>query len=504
MNFSYTKYAKGEFSSKIEPTSSESNLQTEIPKPEQSKESSLLSPSSPLSLSSHTLPAKRQHSENPSEYNNQKQRKLDQSSTEAEPSTSGIKSHTPCKDRSGNRKDEENRKNSSSEYTTGISSFVFGCFHCNDSNISNENPKEIYDHWKAIHSNNRSTPFLFRIISEKSERNESPKGHFKSFKSIKLTNFQLNRLLSIEHPSKEVQRAENNENRVKYLMCGECNLQFNQNMYFEHILQMHSDEVRGESDDNRKSRLKTIDSSMKVVFTNGLVLTKYNLLKTDLGCSEQFDKFIDTLVSIKIEGKDDECTTSSATIGTVPRNEKTSATSTSNSDSSNHIFQRRELEKQQQRMNTISILGISQRDGRLNDIFSRICHKLKFRINFETDVTEVFNPTSKIIGVKFHDLRKKDEILSCSRRKLVYTNDIFSSLPRDESQRITIKDYLTPYYGKIENHLKRACQQGKIHWFKLTKDGFAYKKTQYSDSKIILSIREFELSLREEDPIQLD
>lgn len=423
------------------------------------------------------MPVKRQNSENLPENSNQKQRKLDQKETEAEPSTSGIKSHTACKD-------------------TGISSFMFGCFHCNDSNISNENPKEIYQHWKAVHSNSRSSPFLFRIISEKIEKNDSYKGHNKSFKSITLTNFQLNRLLSIEHPSKKVRRAEKNENRVKYLICGECNKQFDKNKYFAHIKQMYSDEVKEENDENRTFRLKTIYSSMKVVFTNGLVLTKYNLSKTDIGYNERFDKFIDTLLSIKIES-----TTSSAASETVPRNQKAS---TSNSDSSNHIFQQRELEKQQQRMNTISILGISQIDGRLNDIFSRICHKLKFRINFETDVTEVFSPTSQIIGVKFHDLKKKEEILSCSRRKLVYTNDIFSKLPREKSQRITMKDYLTPYYGQMENHLKKACQQGKIDWFKLTKDGFAFKKTQYSDSKIILSIREFELSLREQDPIQLD
>lgn len=257
---------------------------------------------------------KRKISENIYDNYHQKQRKLDQISTETGSITrESLNSHISYNDHSDNGEDEVNWEKSSSDKTMGVNSFIFRCFHCNDPNVSNENSSKVFDHWKAIQSNSKSSPFLIQIISEKSEKIEISKEHFSP-------------LLSIEHPSHVLQKAEKIENQVEYIPCAE--VQFTENKYYDHI-QIHAKE-------NDKDHQRT----------------------------------------------DDESTTSSTSIEIVPNKEASDPSTAISSSDSNHNVQQRELEKQQQLRDETSK---QQRGERLIEKSSRISQKFKICIHFETD-----------------------------------------------------------------------------------------------------------------------
>lgn len=152
-----------------------------------------------------------------------------------------------------------------------------------------------------------------------------------------------------------------------------------------------------------------------------------------------------------------------------------------------------ELNRQNKMTNVISILNIPHADNNvLIDIFSKICQKLRIPVAFVADVSSIDSILPRTINVKFNDIKKKEEFLNRSRDKTLYTNDIIKNVPRDESTKIIFNTYLTRYYLNIRKRLERAYYHGKIYSFRLTKDGFAFKKTKISNDTIILSIAEFE------------
>lgn len=430
----------------------------------------------------------------------EKKQKIDLHNNEPGPSTSDEKPLT-CHDRSNDGKIEKDTKHSSIEKLKVIGSFVFGCFHCNNANIWNENLNDIFDHCKASHSNDNISLFLFHIIyQKKSLSTESSK------LNVTLTNFQLKRLLSIENPLKQCQsdrdleKRGKSKNHVEYLLCGECDIKLNENDYLKHI-ERHANKLKAKKNENDlKMHLKLISSKTKVVFSNGLVLTKMNLSTTDLGDDKKIDRFIDTLLKIKMEKTENACSSSSAIKIDSKRESKSLVSSTSTSNSSLELLS--ELEKQRQRINSMSIIGMSQsqtRNETLQEIFLRICQKLQIDIDFEADILEIFRASPKVVGVKFTDVKKKEEILNCTRIKSLYTIHIFNDVTRDKSKKIIFKNYLTLFYGKIDVHLKSALQQGRIYSYKLTKYGFEFKKTENSNAEVVLSIRQFEELMLDEN-----
>lgn len=356
------------------------------------------------------------------------------------------------------KNDEKTSLKPSNERSASTSSFMYCCYYCENANTWNENLNEIFNHWSSAHKDITESGFLFHIAYEKSKTNESSKVHFSRFKSIALTNFQLNRLLSVKAPSHELEKADTNQ--IEYFLCSECNMKLKE--------------------------------------------TQYNLSTTQFGDSQVFDKYIDALLNIKAEKSGDEGSASSPSVAEVNlKHEQPPIVSSTSKKPSNRHSHSIELEKQQQRKHVMSIIGIHQRsDEILREIFSKICQKLRVRIEFEVDVAEIFRSSSNLIGVKFNDIKKKEEFLDFSRSKPVFTNEIFRDLTRAESQRIIFKNYLTSYYGKIEDHLKQACKQGKIHSFRLAEYGFEYRRAPSSSWKNILGIREFESSIRNQRAIQ--
>lgn len=400
------------------------------------------------------------------------------------------------------KNDEKTSLKPSNERSASTSSFMYCCYYCENANTWNENLNEIFNHWSSAHKDITESGFLFHIAYEKSKTNESSKVHFSRFKSIALTNFQLNRLLSVKAPSHELEKADTNQ--IEYFLCSECNMKLKETQYFKHI-EKHANELKAKPKEKHpKSCLKKIYSDTRVVFTSGLILTKHNLSTTQFGDSQVFDKYIDALLNIKAEKSGDEGSASSPSVAEVNlKHEQPPIVSSTSKKPSNRHSHSIELEKQQQRKHVMSIIGIHQRsDEILREIFSKICQKLRVRIEFEVDVAEIFRSSSNLIGVKFNDIKKKEEFLDFSRSKPVFTNEIFRDLTRAESQRIIFKNYLTSYYGKIEDHLKQACKQGKIHSFRLAEYGFEYRRAPSSSWKNILGIREFESSIRNQRAIQ--
>lgn len=353
------------------------------------------------------------------------------------------------------------------EKSMANSLFMLSCYYCDNSTTWNDNLTEIFDHWSLHHSNNKDSPFLFHITYKKSKL-------FEPFAATPLTNSQLKRLSSIKSTSKHSNsnsELENDKNFVRYLACDECEKKLSEMEYYEHI-EMHANEFKAKKDESDpKTRLKSIYSNTKVVFSNGLVLAKQNLSTTHLGDCEKFDKFIDTLFSIKnpssVSGNDSDLST--------------------------------ELKLQMRQMNVLKIYRIKVTDEQLKEIFLRICRQLKISIRFDVDVNKIYRVSPETIAVEFNDIKKKDEIFNCYRIKLLYTNHIFEDVSKDQSKKIVFTHHLTQYFYEIEMHLVRALKEGRIHSFRLTTNGFLLQKKKYCDAEVVLSIKQFNDIMKNEN-----
>lgn len=498
---------------------------------------------------------------------------------------------------------------------------VYNCFYCDDPRMWNANLNAIYDHWIHTHSHNTVSPFLFYIISDIQK-------FFSVFNYVTLTDVQLNALRSISNPSQPCHLPFEQAGNIAYLMCSECEMLLAESGYFEHII-MHANELLTAKNDGSDPniRLKVIHLNTKVVFSNGLLLTKHNLSTTSLDDSKIFDQFISTLLNIKTEVADDagpsspvveiappivssttilqssnrdltenakqmqrmnvssiigdsrkfdkfinglknnttDKTDSSLSIdkigshkvtiperikGTKPPNQiqvekrklseqaverskkpkviqqstsaskpiihegrskldkdekvqkktekavssSTTVSSTTTSHASHDLFM--ELETQSIFMNSLCIFGVPERgDEILNDIFSKICRELGVSIDFEADVLAIQRVSLILIGVRFNDFKKKEEILNSNRSKSLYLRQVLENVS-NKYQKIRFKNRYTPFYRHIEEHLQKALHQGTIHSFALTQNGFEFKRTRNSDAKVILSTQQFDKAMK--------
>lgn len=368
---------------------------------------------------------------------------------------------------------ENNQKNTTNKNATSIGPLKLGCLHCDDSSTLSKNPSEIFDHWERSHSNNILLPFLFQIVHRNNETD------------IKLTNFQLKRCLSLfKNSNTKHDNAENDKNRIEYLQCGKCEMKLLENEYFKHI-ERHANELKARMDESDpKASLKSIHSKAKVVFSNGLVLTKHNLSTTDLGDDKEFDEFIGRLFNATAEDPD----VASSSTSDIEINPKFA-------DGMRYVPDPiHKLKHQLRLMNKMSIIGIPQQDNEnetmLREIFSKLCQELRISIQIEADVSRIYRVGEKVIGVEFNDFQKKEQILDRICIKHLYTSDIFENLRMGQSKPIFFKHFLTEFYRNIQSHLYKARHQRHIHSYKLTERGFTFKKTEHSEDRVILSIEQ--------------
>lgn len=426
----------------------------------------------------------------------------------------------PCNHSSNFEKDDENQEETSS--------FMFSCYYCDDPNKWSKHLRKIFEHWAICHSKNPVFPFLFHIIYEFD-------GSFNFFKLNTLTNVQLERVLSIENPLNDYlsNSAIGKEGKigihVEYLVCGKCGAKLTEIEYLKHI-EMHTHEMEAKKGENGlKTSLKAIYSKTKVIFSNCLALTKHNLSTTALGDSDVFDDFIDTLLND--QAKTDDAGPSSPTTEIVPSdtmnpqktkksvsfsnqndksekenfpvqdsmkiasNDDTSST-TSALNSSNELLT--ELKLQRQRMHALFIFGVPRKVNELlEEIFAIICMRLKVSIDLKFDISRIFRVAEKGIIVELTSIEKKEEILGCDRVNSLFLHHILEVVAENRSTRLVLKDSTTHFYARIYDHLSSAMQRGRIHSFKLTKDGFAFRRAPNDDVKTILSVEQFQQIMKE-------
>lgn len=148
-----------------------------------------------------------------------------------------------------------------------------------------------------------------------------------------------------------------------------------------------------------------------------------------------------------------------------------------------------------ERINILNISKIPQRsDEKIDDIFSKICHKLGITISFENDVCKTYRASTNVICVEFKKFEKKVNFIELiwKNKKIVNLNDIFDNFSEDQSSKIKFKHDKTKYYAEIETHLYETRKQGTIQSYNFTKYGFTFKKRRDSDDLRILSIEEFD------------
>lgn len=401
------------------------------------------------------------------------------------------------------------KSSSSKKSISGLMMLTYGCFYCT---LWNESIDDLYDHWSIAHNYDAIHPFLFHVKYRKEKETKLP-NKTEQFHFVKLTNFQLKKLLAIEAVNQSTAGSkitdDDFEKKVEYLHCWHCKKKIHDSKsgfkYFNHI-EMHARDIKAKnSEQDFEKLLKTIYSTTKVIFSNGMTLTKYNLMTTGLDDTVEFDKFIEKLLHqtplIKAEQTEDDDDVILIEFKCEPT---TVVSSTSSPSPSNQqSIELAELQKQRQHMNTLRIIGIPQRDDEnvetLNKIVLRICRRLNVDISIENDILDVFRSSILCIGVKFNNIRKKDDILSCRSKECLYSNDIFDNLPKDQVNGIRIDHFMTRYYEDVNDQLKHALFMRKIHSFKLTYGGFAFRRTRNSEANIILSTEQFHEIMRRRD-----
>lgn len=189
----------------------------------------------------------------------------------------------------------------------------------------------------------------------------------------------------------------------------------------------------------------------KIVFTNGLILYKHNLLNTALDDRNEFWPFRQRFA----KQKSVECTKKSTPSKSTPQ----------------HVLYEKELQKYRPLCSNLRISGISHAaDDDLLRIFLRICTAVGFSNVSMHDVHQIYRRKIVVI-VQMVEGELKNEIIRAWRRtpKMVKLKHLESVM--NGPTNIFIESELTPFFVKIKKHVDAAKEMNQIHSYFMTDDG---------------------------------
>lgn len=323
---------------------------------------------------------------------------------------------------------------------------------------------------------------------------------------------------SIGHENKEKISIQIIEKQNAFMICGYCQNKVNYDEYFTHFEQhpyvfkcwkctyQSKDLVELVFHDKRIHERDTLDYhcsmfpdwikahfiNTKVVFANGLVLCKYNLIGTVLDDSKDFEMLIAGWLEViksrfsllikpknhfdefEIDGKDE--INQSALVTIEEKN-----------------FLQAELVKQNELANNLVILKLPRiPDMDIRDAFLKLCDKLKVRVSID-DIQQIHRRPREgregrddtLVSLKRHEL--KEEIRYAAQKQIIFSGDIFNLKPDQWSKQIRVISHTTRYYSEMLSIAKEARTERKICHYELTAQGVHIKRTQTSEDRFFIS-----------------
>lgn len=139
----------------------------------------------------------------------------------------------------------------------------------------------------------------------------------------------------------------------------------------------------------------------------------------------------------------------------------------------------KELTKQQQLKNNISIFGIPSNEN--EDVKSITLKTFEaFGCNFkDDDITSVYRSSSRStktksnsIIVKFNDFDKKLEALNSKTKTPVVLNDVITCESQHQNTPIFLNNHVTPFFGRLLAAGRQATKEKRIHSCWIGASGF--------------------------------
>lgn len=378
------------------------------------------------------------------------------------------------------------------------------------------------------------------------------------------THHELEQHHSMTHPNVKIILNQFTDEKLMKLHCDQCNLTIHRD-YFKHLeehsfhfkcsecefqtqllakLLAHNRQAHNNSTvkvqcDEFIRHLKEIHFKSKRIFSNGLVLTNFNLKITKFDESAKFETLlgelkerVNGLIQEKTESKEarrnnvkdyGESTSTGRCGGTKNTTRKharmmsesdaseidsdafsissetsivSSNLSLSTSISSNETISRTqlyaELKKQNELVKNLSITGIPcLRHENLLNIFERMCIKINAPVA-QRDVAKIFRtsgPHQPII-VKLKTWTAKANIKRCCLNKDLWSSDIVTLPGRMPSTRIFINLHTTRFYGKMVQIAKYYKTIGIIQSYHLCEKGLLVKCQHKRKDRTVLSKQE--------------
>lgn len=333
---------------------------------------------------------------------------------------------------------------------------------------------------------------------------------------------------SMMHSTKTAFFTEFFDEESAHLICGYCKCQLRRSEYLTHVDLDHtykfnctkchfetSKLIKLIDHDNDEHHLNSLNFrcsefsdllkkhyfETRIVFGNGLVVNKYNLLGTKYDDSSRLVQFIESLIVEKKRQFDQsKCRNSSSTEHSEDseRNDLTESSSVIDSATSSPNTLYSELNKQNKIIKNVTIEGVKwQKDEDLCEIFEKICKRLGSSVRI-SDIESVYrmNKTSEIIIVEFKDLEIKEKFIFRANHIFLWTSDLKKIPQTSRKKRIYINNEMTRFYQSLWNIARKERKRGVIYSAKISKYGLEIKRTSKSKGKIILQRSELLKFLR--------
>lgn len=209
----------------------------------------------------------------------------------------------------------------------------------------------------------------------------------------------------------------------------------------------------------------------KILFGNGLVLVKHNLLGTRMNDSREFGCFIKELMEAK---KSPQSKHEPIVI---------------NDDEQEQTSPIDELDKQTRLLDCVQISNFPN-DGQTNvfKLFLEYTELLECPLNVD-DVDKVYrlDGNRSHLIVKFKTDEAKEQILQSAAEKVIESGHLVDLPSGEESKPIKVENFLTPWYKQMNKIAMDARKSGNILCFWINEGGMAVKRTKNAPPTFVWS-----------------
>lgn len=320
----------------------------------------------------------------------------------------------------------------------------------------------------------------------------------------------------IKHSTEKVSMKKVFNNQVIYLICGYCDQKVESDDYFSHVSThiypwkclhcdfhaidlddlMEHDELEHSSsnifDDIFKNHSNLLEMNYfqtKVVFGNGLVLIKHNLIGTKIGDRPVFDQFMieygDSLRP-KIDNAPPKAIVNNKAMESDSdvsiNEEKLSPVSDDCVITDVHQEENNDLKEQNILDKNVSIYGIpNSLDSELNEVISNLCKTIGTNLT-SNDIRRIYRLPGELneVIINFKTYEAKSEFMHAK-----WPTDQIELAPDVQISSRDVRHHMTDFYLSLSAMVCKAKEKNLIVSCELTRRGIAFKRTDSSETEYI-------------------